>query len=489
MPTLISQLRAALGRESVLSTPSELTVYDCDAFTIERHRPAAVVLPRSVKQVAEVVQLCQQYGVPVIARGAGTSLAGGCLPLARAEATGTGGNGRPTDQGNGCPAKQQVDGGVVVMLTRMNKILDVDLRNRMAVVEAGVPNLRLTQALAGSGFHFAPDPSSQGASTIGGNVATNAGGPHTLKYGVTVNHVLGLECVLGDGSIVQLGPVDDPAALDLIGILVGSEGTLAIVTKVWVRLTPNPQDHRAMRAIFESVEEASNAVSQIIAAGIIPAAMELMDQGILAAVEEAFQFGFPPDAGAVLVIEVDGPAAGLDQQQEQIVEFCRRFGAREVLHAASAQERELLWKCRKLAVGATGRLSPSYTIQDGVVPRSRLPQIIRRTAEIGQKYQIRIVNVAHAGDGNIHPILLFDERDREQVERALAAGREILMECIAAGGSITAEHGVGVEKIGLMDRLFASSDLDAMRNVRQAFDPTGQLNPGKLIPGKVGARG
>ena len=382
---LISDLRATLGRENVLSAPSELAVYDCDAFTIERHRPDAVVFPRSTQQVAEVVKLCQRHGVPVIARGAGTSLAGGCLPLG---------------------------GGVVVMLSRMNKVLEIDLRNRMAVVEAGVPNLRLTQALAGTGYHFAPDPSSQGASTIGGNVATNAGGPHTLKYGVTVNHVLGLEAVLGDGSIVQLGPVDDPAGLDLIGVLVGSEGTLAIVTKVWVRLTPNPQDYRAMRAIFNSVDDASNAVSQIIAAGIIPAAMELMDQGILAAVEEAFQFGFPPDAGAVLVIEVDGPAAGLDRQQEQIVEFCQRFGAREVLQASSAQERELLWKCRKMAVGATGRLSPSYTIQDGVVPRTRLPHIIRRTAEIGQKHQIRIVNVAHAGDGNVHPILLFDERDR-----------------------------------------------------------------------------
>jgi glycolate oxidase len=393
--------------------------------------------------------------VPVIARGAGTSLAGGCLPLG---------------------------GGVVVMLSRMNKVLKVDLRNRMAVVESGVPNLRLTQSLAGTGYHFAPDPSSQGASTIGGNVATNAGGPHTLKYGVTVNHVLGLEVVLADGSIVQLGPVDDPARLDLIGLLTGSEGTLGIVTKVWVRLTPNPQHYRAMRAIFNSVDDAGNAVSQIIAAGIVPAAMELMDQGILAAVEEAFQFGFPPDAGAVLVIEVDGPAAGLDRQQEQIVEFCKRFGAREVLQASSAQERELLWKCRKMAVGATGRLSPSYTIQDGVVPRTRLPHIIRRTAEIGQRHQIRIVNVAHAGDGNIHPILLFDERDREQVERAVAAGREILEECIACGGSITAEHGIGVEKIGLMDRLFAPADLESMRSVRAAFDPTGRLNPGKLIP-------
>jgi glycolate oxidase len=455
MPSLLSDLRSTLGRENVLTAPSELAVYDCDAFTIERHRPDAVVLPRCAEQVAEVVKLCQRHGVPVIARGAGTSLAGGCLP---------------------------VSGGVVVMLSRMNKVLEIDLRNRVAVVEAGVPNLRLTQALAGTGFHFAPDPSSQGASTIGGNVATNAGGPHTLKYGVTVNHVLGVEAVLADSSIVQLGPIDGDGRLDLLGVLVGSEGTLAIVTKVWVRLTPNPQHHRALRAIFTSVDDASNAVSQIIAAGIIPAAMELMDQGILAAVEEAFQFGFPADAGAVLVIEVDGPAVGLDRQQEQIVEFCNRFGAREVLQATSAQERELLWKCRKSAVGATGRLSPSYTIQDGVVPRTRLPHIIRRTAEIGVKYQIRIVNVAHAGDGNIHPILLFDERNREEVDRAVAAGREILQECIDCGGSITAEHGIGVEKIGLMERLFAPQDLEAMRRVREAFDPTGRLNPGKLIP-------
>jgi glycolate oxidase len=458
MSPLISDLRAKLGRENVLSAPSELAVYDCDAFTIERHRPEAVVLPRTTQQVAEAIKLCGRYGVPVVARGAGTSLAGGCLPLG---------------------------GGVVVMLSRMNQIVEIDLRNRMAVVEAGVPNLKLTQSLAGTGYHFAPDPSSQGASTIGGNVATNAGGPHTLKYGVTVNHVLGFEAVLSDGSIIQLGPVDNPASLDLIGLMTGSEGTLAIVTKIWVRLTPNPQHHRAMRATFNSVDDAGNAVSQIIAAGIIPAAMELMDQGILAAVEEAFQFGFPPDAGAVLVIEVDGPDAGLDRQQEQIVEFCKRFGAREVLQASSAQERELLWKCRKSAVGATGRLSPSYTIQDGVVPRTRLPHIIRRTAEIGQKYQIRIVNVAHAGDGNIHPILLFDERDREQVGRAMAAGREILEECIACGGSITAEHGIGIEKIGLMDRLFAPADLDVMRRVREAFDPTGRLNPGKLIPAGV----
>jgi glycolate oxidase len=453
--SLLTELRACLGVGNVLSAPSELAVYDCDAFTIERQRPDAVVFPRSARQVADVVNLCRAQGVPVVPRGAGTSLAGGCLPLG---------------------------GGVVVMLTRMTRILEINLRNRLAVVEAGVPNLRLTQALAGTGYHFAPDPSSQGASTIGGNVATNAGGPHTLKYGVTVNHVLGLQAVLGDGSVLQIGPAAEPAGLDLIGPLVGSEGTLAIVTKIWVRLTPNPQDYRAMRAIFGTVDDATNAVSDIIGAGIIPAAMELMDRGIVAAVEEAYHFGFPLDAEAIVVIEIDGVGAGLDEQQERIVQICGKWHAREVLQAATAKERELLWKCRKMAVGAVGRLSPGYCIQDGVVPRTRLPHILRRIAEIGVKHRVRIVNVAHAGDGNVHPILLFDERDKEQVARAMQAGRELLEECIRLGGSVTAEHGIGVEKIALMDRQFAAEDLAAMARVRRAMNPHGRLNPGKLLP-------
>lgn len=452
---LVRDLRKRLGAEDVLSAPSELAVYDCDGYTIEKHRPDVVVFPRSTRQVAQVVKLCHRHDTRLIPRGAGTSLAGGCVP---------------------------VGGGVVLMLTRMNRIIEINLRDRLAVVEAGVRNLQLATALAGSGYHFAPDPSSQTSSTIGGNVATNAGGPHTLKYGVTVNHVLGLEAVLGDGSIVRLGPLEDPGCLDLIGVLVGSEGTLAVVTKVWVRLTPNPQDYRTMRAVFGTVEDATRAVSRIIAAGIIPAAMELMDQAIMTALDEAFHFGFPSDAGAVLVIELDGLSAGLDGQRDRIVEFCTSSGAREVLHAAGPEERELLWKCRKSAAGALGRLSPNYITQDGVVPRTRLPEIIRRIAEIGKKYQVRVVNVAHAGDGNVHPVLLLDDRDPQQVERAVAAGRELLEECIRLGGSITAEHGIGVEKIALMDRLFTKEDLQAMARVRRAFDPAGRLNPGKLLP-------
>lgn len=454
---LVRDLRTHLGAENVLWAASDLVVYECDGYTIEKNRPEAVVFPRATKQVAEVVKLCNRHQVPLVPRGAGTSLAGGCLPLG---------------------------GGVVMMLTRLKQIVQIDLRNRFAIVEAGVPNIQLNRALAGTGYHYAPDPSSQGASTIGGNVATNAGGPHTLKYGVTVNHVLGVEVVLGDGSVVQLGPVEQPGELDLTGVLVGSEGTLGIVTKTWVRLTPNPQDYRAMRAIFDTVDDATNAISDIIGAGMIPAAMELMDQGIVAAVEEAYHFGFPLDAGAIVVIELDGLSAGMDEQQRRIVEFCHKWRAREVLEATTAKERELLWKCRKMSVGAVGRLSPSYCIQDGVVPRTRLPHILRRITEIAAKYQVRIVNVAHAGDGNVHPILLFDERDKEEVSRVLAAGNELLEECVACGGSVTAEHGIGVEKLAFMSRLFSPPDLEAMTRVHRAMNPTGRLCPGKLLPSR-----
>ncbi len=454
---LIRRLRAALRPENVLSAPSELIVYDCDAFAVERRMPLAVVFPRAAEEVADVVRICSDHGCPVVARGAGTGLAGGCTPP---------------------------PGGVVVMLTRMNKILEIRLRDALALVEPGVLNLQLTNALAGTGYHFAPDPSSQGTATIGGNVATNAGGPHTLKYGVTVNHVAGLEVVLGDGSIVQFGPVEDPGGLDLARVVCGSEGTLAIVTKIWARLTRNPQACRTIRASFASIDDASQAVSQIIAAGVVPAALELMDRGILDAIEAAYNLGVPAEAAAVLVIELDGPEAGLDSLLEQVIGLCRKcqspgIAAGEILQAKTAAERELLWKCRKMAVGAVGRLSPGYVLQDGVVPRTRLPHVFRRIAEIASKHRVRIVNVAHAGDGNVHPILLMDERDRDLAARVQRASREVLEECIACGGSITAEHGVGIEKIELMEKLFAPADLRAMHRVRQAFDPAGLMNPGK----------
>jgi glycolate dehydrogenase FAD-linked subunit len=453
---LLDELRRVLGADGVLSAHSETLVYECDGFVIEKNCPDVVVFPRTTEQVRAIVQICNRHGVPFLPRGAGTSLAGGCLP---------------------------VGGGVMIVLTRLKEILEINLRDRYAVVQPGVVNAWLTQALKGSGYHYAPDPSSQGACTIGGNVATNSGGPHTLKYGVTVNHVLGVEAVLADGSLVQFGgPAEDAAGLDLAGVLVGSEGTLAIVTKVWVRLTRDPQGVRTMLGVFESIDDATNAISEIIGAGIIPAALEMMDQGILVALEEAFHFGFPLDAEAILLIEVDGLEAGLDEQRSRIIEICGRHHAREVRQANNPRERQLLWKARKQAFGAVGRLSPSYCTQDGVVPRTKLPYILRKIREIGAKYNVRTVNVFHAGDGNIHPILLFDERDVEQIHRVLAASGEILDECIACGGSVTGEHGIGVEKIAFMHKLFTADDLDVMGQLRTAFNPGGQLSPGKMLP-------
>ena len=453
---LVDSLRQVVGSQNVLSAQSDLIVYECDGFIMEKNSPDVVVFPEHTEHVAEIVKLCNHAGVPFLPRGAGTSLAGGALP---------------------------VGGGVMIVMTKMKEILEINLRDRFAVVQPGVVNVWLTQALKGTGYHYAPDPSSQGACTIGGNVATNSGGPHTLKYGVTVNHVLGVEAVMADGRVVQFGgPAEDTPGYDLVGTIVGSEGTLAIVTKVFVRITKNPQGYRTMLGIFESCDDATAAISEIIGAGIVPAALEMMDHGILVALEEAFQFGFPLDAQAILLMEVDGLEAGLDEQRDKIIELCNKCGAREVRLAADDKERQRLWKCRKQAFGAIGRLSPSYCTQDGVVPRTKLPHILRRITEIGNKHDIRIVNVFHAGDGNIHPILLFDERDEAQAARVLDASHEILQECLDCGGSVTGEHGIGVEKISFMDKMFSENDLAAMSRLRGAFNPQNALSPDKLLP-------
>lgn len=450
------RFRQLLGADAVLTAPSDLVVYECDGYTIEKNRPDVVVFPRSTEEVVGVVRLCNELGVPFLPRGAGTSLAGGCLP---------------------------VGGGVVIALTRMKRILEVNYRDRYAVVEPGVVNLWLTNQVKGHGFHYAPDPSSQGACTIGGNVATNSGGPHTLKYGVTVNHVLGLEFVLPDGRVVRTGgPCEDLPGYDLTGVIVGSEGTFGIATKIWVRLTPNPEGCRTLLGIFETVDAATNTISDIIGEGIVPAALEMMDQLILQAVEAAFHFGFPLDAGAVLIMEVDGLEAGLDEEAERIAAIARRNGAREVRRAANEAERQLLWKCRKQAFGAVGRLAPSYCTQDGVVPRTKLPHILREIQRIGQKYGLRIANVFHAGDGNIHPIILFDERDEDQVRRVLQASHDILEECLRCGGSVTGEHGIGVEKIDFMPRMFTREDLDMMQRLKSVFNPSGLCSPAKMLP-------
>ena len=456
MSSLLDHLQQIVGRESVLTQPSDLLVYECDGFTIEKNKPDIVVFPQNTEQVVGIVKACNEFNVPFLPRGAGTSLSGGCLP---------------------------VGGGVMITLSRMKRILEINVRDRYAVVEPGVVNLGLTRQLSPLGWHFAPDPSSQGACTIGGNVATNSGGPHTLKYGVTVNHVLGVELVLPDGEVVQLGgPAEDNPGYDLTGVVVGSEGTFGVVTKVWCRITRNPAAYRTLLGVFENVDDATNTISDIIGAGIVPGALEMLDRLMMGAVEEAFHFGFPLDAGAVLIMEVDGLEAGLDRDAERITEIANKNRAREVRRAATADERALLWKSRKQAFGAIGRLAPSYCCQDGVVPRTKLPHILRFIQRTSEKHDIRIANVFHAGDGNIHPILLFDERDAGQVQRVLAASHDILEECIAVGGSVTGEHGIGVEKIDLMPKLFTPEDLATMIRLRGAFNPEGRCSPAKMLP-------
>jgi len=375
----------------------------------------------------------------------------------------------------------------MVALTRMNRVLEIDYRNRRALVEAGCVNAWVTNAVKAHGLFYAPDPSSQSACTIGGNVGTNSGGPHTLKYGVTTNHVLGFELVLPDGEIAWLGTRpdggEDVAGYDLRGAAIGSEGMFGIVTRVLVRLIRAPQAFKTLLGVFETVDDASQTVSDIIAAGIVPGALEMMDQLITQAVEAAYQFGFPLDAGAVLIIELDGLAAGLERQAELVMALCRKNKAREVRLAQTDQQRADLWKSRKRAFGAIGRLSPNFITQDGVVPRSKLPEMMRFIRECSAKYGLRIPNVFHAGDGNLHPLILYDERDADQVRRALAASDDILTKCVELGGSVTGEHGIGVEKIDFMAKQFTPDDLDAMRMLRRVFDPEGRCNPHKMFPG------
>ena len=457
---LASQLRALCGEDAVIANEDELLVYECDAYTMQKNLPTAVVLPRTTEEVVAIVKFCAEHNLPIIPRGAGTSLSGTVLA---------------------------VDGGVMIALTRMNRVLDIDGRNRRALVEAGCVNAWITREAAPHDLFFAPDPSSQSACTIGGNIATNAGGPHTLKNGVTTNHVLGYEMILPDGSIEWFGAEpnggEDVAGLDLRGAAIGSEGMFGVVTRVLVRLTPKPSTFKTFLGVFDSVDNASQTVSDIISAGIVPAALEMMDQLITAAVEEAYQFGFPLDAGAVLIVELDGLAEGVEAQGRQVESICQANGAREVRVAADDTERAAIWKCRKRAFGAVGRLSPNYVTQDGVVPRSRVPEIMRFIQATSKDSGLRIPNVFHAGDGNIHPLILFDERKPDEVKRALAAGDAILTKCVELGGSVSGEHGIGAEKIDFMARQFAKADLNAMQLLRKAFDPDKRCNPHKMFPG------
>ena len=456
---LIGELQAAVGKRYVLSTPDELLSYEYDA-TIDRARPQAVVLPETAEQVAAAVRAARRFDVPVVPRGAGTGISGGALAAV---------------------------GGVVVALTRMRRIIEVDAENRIAVVEPGVVNLDLSKAVAKHGLYYAPDPSSQRACTIGGNVAENAGGPHTLAVGSTTNHVLGLELVLADGEIVWVGGrTRDLPGYDLAGGFVGSEGTLGIATKISVRLMRLPESTRTLLAIFNRLDDASNAVSAIIAAGIVPSALEMMDKMIIHAVEQALHCGYPLDAEAVLLIEVEGLEESTAEQAGDIDRICCESGAREVRLAVEQADRDLLWAGRKSSLSALGRYFPNFYVLDGVVPRTRLVEVLRASNAVAEKYGLAVANVFHAGDGNLHPNLLFDERVPGTTAKVLQAGAEIMRLCVDAGGSITGEHGVGLEKRDFMAWLFDDADMAAMARLKRAFGADERFNPCKAFPAHRG---
>ena len=451
---LVRELEHILGPRSVLFEDQDLALYEYDG-SIERGRPDLVVFPRTAEHVSAIVKIANREGLPFQPRGAGTGLSGGAV----------------ADQG-----------GITIAMSRMKKI-EIDAPNLRAIVQPGVVNHDLSIAAAPYGLYYVPDPSSQKACTIGGNVAENAGGPHCLAYGVTSNHTLGLQVVLPDGEIIETGGAAlDTPGYDLTGLFVGSEGTLGIVTQIIVRLVPLPEAVRTLLAVFANVELASNAVSAVIAAGNVPAAMEMMDNTAIQAVEAAKHAGYPLDAGAVLLIDIEGVREGLEEQVAEISEICRAEGAYEIRTPQTAEEREKLWSGRKGAFGAMGRLAPSYYVQDGVVPRTQVPAILRKIAGIALKYDVRIANVFHAGDGNLHPLILFDERDEELARRVIAAGDEIIQECINVGGSITGEHGVGIEKRDLMALMFSPVDLQVMARIKSLFNPDNRLNPCKLLP-------
>jgi glycolate oxidase len=453
--SLIRELRAIVGDTYLLLEKEDVIVYEQDG-SIFQVMPEVVVVPGNVEQVAAVVKAAKRANVPIVPRGSGTGLAGGAVPA---------------------------EGGIIVSLARLDKILKIDLQNRIAIVEPGVINLDISKAVAKEGFFYAPDPSSQAACSIGGNVANNSGGPHTLAYGVTTNHVLGVEVVLDDGQIVWLGgEVSDTPGYDLCGIFVGSEGTMGIVTKVAVKLMQTRESVRTLLAIFDEMDIATRTVVDITAAGIIPAALEMMDRTTIEAVETGSPVGFPRDAEAVLIVEVEGILEQTEHSMTLVRSICERNGAREVRVAKDDGERQLLWKGRKGAFGAMGALAPNYYVQDGVVPRSKLPEMMKRVAEISKQYNLRIANVFHAGDGNLHPNILFDMRTPGELDRVVEAGEATLRACIELGGSITGEHGVGLEKKAYIGLLFNEADLEAMSRVRRAFDPDERFNPAKLFP-------
>ena len=452
---LIRELKSLLGPANVLSQKEDLMLYEFDG-SVEKARPEVVVFPLSTEHVSGTVKLAAKYQTPVVGRGAGTGLSGGALARG---------------------------GGVMIVFARMNRILEIDLENRRAVVQPGVVNLDITRAAEKAGLYFAPDPSSQKSCTIGGNVAENSGGPHTLACGLTVNHVAALELVLPDGEIVRVGSRHgDTPGYDLCGLFVGSEGTLALVTEITVKLSRKAEAVKTLLAIFDAVADASRTVVEMTASGITPAACEMLDGWTLRAVEDYIHAGFPRDSAAVLLIEVEGLREAVESQAAAIEEICKVNHARDVRTAKDNSERDLLWKGRRNAFGALGRLAPSNYVLDGVIPRSKLPEALEQIHATGKKHGFQIGNIFHAGDGNLHPIVLYDPRDTEQFKRAIAAAEEIIRMCVALGGALTGEHGVGMEKNELMPLLFSDADFDLMRRIHDAFNPDSSLNPGKIFP-------
>jgi glycolate oxidase len=455
-PSFLRALEAIVGRDSVVSTIEGRLTYECDMHTFYKGTPDVVLLPRTVEQVAALVRLCRRERVPVVPRGAGTGLIGGAMAP---------------------------HGGVMVSTTRMNRILEVDAPNRCATVEPGLINLWLSDAARRHGFYFAPDPSSQMVSSIGGNASTNAGGPHCLKYGITVNHVLAVQVVTGAGELVWTGSkVPERPGYDLTGVLVGSEGTLGLITALVVRLLPVPEGVKTVLASFAAIEDASEAVSAIIADGIIPAALEMLDGVMIQAIESGIGAGYPKGAGAVLLIELDGPREQIRVESERVARICRERLALEVRVARDEAERALLWKGRKEAAGAIGRLTRNWLLQDAVVPRSKLPQIMREMLAISARHGVLFANVFHAGDGNLHPIICYDEQVPGELARAERANDELLHACLALGGSVSGEHGIGVDKAQKLLLQFGEADLAFMARLRRVFDPDGVMNPGKLLP-------
>ncbi|MFI7489976.1 FAD-linked oxidase C-terminal domain-containing protein [Micromonospora echinaurantiaca] len=454
--TLAATLRALLGPEHVITDRQELRTYECDGLAQYKVIPALVALPGTAAECAATVRACVDAGVPFVARGSGTGLSGGALPHAD---------------------------GVLVVTSQLRAIREVAPADQRAVVEPGVINLQVTRAATPYGYYYAPDPSSQQICSIGGNVAENSGGAHCLKYGFTTNHVTGLQVVTPDGDLVRLGGrAPDPPGYDLLGAFVGSEGTLGIATEVTVRLVRLPESVRTLLAAFPSTDEAGAATSAVIAAGVVPAAIEMMDALAISAAEAAVRCGYPAGAGAVLIVELDGPAAEVDAQFVEVERLCRDNGAGEIRIAADDAERALIWKGRKSAFAAVGRISPDYIVQDGVIPRTALPEVLRRIAEIADARGVRVANVFHAGDGNLHPLVLFDDSVDGQAEQAEEVSGAILDLCVEHGGSITGEHGVGMDKVTFMPRMFTEDDLDTMQLLRCAFDPRGLANPGKVFP-------